>query len=116
MKKYAKEKRKERNDELREYISKVCTVKHVIKKIEKLEDLAGEEMTSLEFQRLGKAIDTRLKLVNKYLGDDKQLDIDMNATVTHENATPEELAEKKNIIEERLRASGINPDDLRLTH
>ncbi len=68
--------KKVRQDALREQISKRCTVQQVLKNIEKMEE-QGAAMESTELQALRAATDTRLKLLNKYIPDLKQSDIEL---------------------------------------
>ncbi len=68
--------KKVRQDALREQISKRCTVQQVLKNIEKMEE-QGASMESTELQALRAATDTRLKLLNKYIPDLKQSDIEL---------------------------------------
>ena len=77
-----------RQDSLRELLSKQKHVEQVVKNIKKIEDLAikrGEDgevdykeyqYSQYEVQRLAKATELRLKLVNKYLPDLKAIDIE----------------------------------------
>ena len=60
-----------RKEALREQLSKQKHVEQVIENIERIEDLSGEQLDDLDIRRLSKAIDARLKLINKYLPDDK---------------------------------------------
>lgn len=63
-----------RRDELRRYISEQGKVHHIFDTIGKLEDLKNP-LEPVEVQRLGKAIDSRLKLLNKYLPDIKAVEV-----------------------------------------
>ena len=63
--------RAERRASLRELLSKQGHLQHINELLEDLQDL-DEEMDSVKVQRLSKVIDTKLKLINKYLADDKE--------------------------------------------
>ncbi|MBL4664254.1 MAG: hypothetical protein JKY22_12050 [Flavobacteriaceae bacterium] len=74
--------RQMRRDALREQLSNQKHVEHVIVLLDKLRDL-DEELDNLEITRLSKVIDTKLKLINKYLPDDKEpSDLNLIAQVT----------------------------------
>ena len=79
----AAKQRKMRQDSLREMLSKKCSVEQVLKNIKKMEE-QGISMESVELQALRAATDTRLKLINKYMPDLKQTDIEL----TGENGGP----------------------------
>ena len=70
----AQQKRKIRQDALREQLTEQKHVQHVVENIQKLEE-PGVELDSVEVQRLRAAIDSRLKLVNKYLPDLKSVEL-----------------------------------------
>ena len=72
----AAKQRKLRQDALREVLSKQKHVEQVIVNIKKMEE-QGASMYPTELQALRAATDTRLKLVNKYLPDLKQTDIEL---------------------------------------
>lgn len=72
----AAKQRKLRQDGLREVLSKQKHVEQVIVNIKKMEE-QGASMDPTELQALRAATDTRLKLVNKYLPDLKQTDIEL---------------------------------------
>lgn len=63
--------RQERRDSLRELLSHQKHEEHVIDNLKKLERL-DEELDSVAVSRLSKAIDTRMKLIAKYLPDDRE--------------------------------------------
>ena len=65
-----------RRQALREQLEGQGHVQHVNELLKQLEDL-NTEMESVEYQRLAKVIDTKLKLIAKYLPDDKEM-IDLN--------------------------------------
>ena len=66
-----------RQDELREYLSKNCTVKHIIESIRKIDNL---DETAESFQNNLKkhqvANDQRIRLLAKYLPDLKQVELE----------------------------------------
>ena len=62
----AQQNKKIRQDSLREQLSGQGHVQHVVDSIQKLEQL-DEELDSTQVQRIRAAIDSRLKLVDKYL-------------------------------------------------
>jgi len=66
--------RQERQEALREMLSKKCTVQHVIENIKKMEE-QGPEMEAQELTALKYATETRLKLISKYLPDLKSQEI-----------------------------------------
>lgn len=61
-------------EELKLYLSERGKLDYIIENIEKLEDLTLE-LDGLSVQRMGKAIDSRLKLLNKYLPDEKSVEL-----------------------------------------
>ena len=63
--------RQERRDSLRELLRQQKHEEHVVELLGKIESLSNE-LSSLDVQRLSKAIDTRMKLLAKYLPDDKE--------------------------------------------
>ncbi len=63
-----------RQDALREQLSKQKHLEHVIELCTKLQDL-DTEISALDRQRLKDVIDTKLKLVAKYLPDIKAVEI-----------------------------------------
>lgn len=64
----AQQNRSIRQEALREQLSKQKLVEKVTDSIEKLDKL-DEDLDSVKVQRLKAAIDSRLKLINKYLPD-----------------------------------------------
>ena len=72
----AAKQRKMRQESLREQISKRCTFQQVIKNTEKMEK-EGAQMSPQELQAIKYATDVRLKLLNKYIPDLKQTDIEI---------------------------------------
>jgi len=66
--------RAERQEDLRELLSTQGHLQHVIKICDELNDLAIP-LEVIEFNRKSKVIDTKLKLVNKYLPDIKNIEI-----------------------------------------
>jgi len=63
--------RQARRDSLRELLSTQGHEQHVLVLLGKLEDLSAE-LDSVEYQRIKAVIDTKMKLINKYLPDDKE--------------------------------------------
>lgn len=60
----------ERIEQYRAYLSEKCRLEHVIDNIEKMESLTLEDKA---FQMLAKANEQRLKLINKYCPDIKDV-------------------------------------------
>ena len=60
----------ERIEQYRTYLSEKCRLEHVINNIEKMESFTLEDK---EFQQLAKANEQRLKLINKYCPDIKDV-------------------------------------------
>jgi hypothetical protein len=74
--------RQMRRDALREQLSAQGHVQHVIDLLDKLQDL-DQDLDSLKIARISKTIDTKLKLIAKYLPDDKEpSDLNLVAQVT----------------------------------
>lgn len=72
--------RKVRQEALRDQLSAQGHVQHVIDIVEEVNDLA-KPMENIELQRKKVVIDTKLKLINKYLPDVKQQEIIDNTEV-----------------------------------
>ena len=71
-----------RRDALREQLSNQGHAQHVIVLLDKLQDL-DQDLDSLAITRLSKVIDTKLKLIAKYLPDDKEpSDLNVMAQIT----------------------------------
>ena len=66
--------KKIRQEALREQLSSQGHVQHVVDSINKLEQL-DDELDSTEVQRIRAAIDSRLKLVDKYLPSLKSIEL-----------------------------------------
>jgi hypothetical protein len=66
--------RAERQEDLRELLSSQGHLQHVIKICGELDDLAIE-LSQSDITRKSKVIDTKLKLINKYLPDLKNTEI-----------------------------------------
>jgi len=77
----AMENRAIRQEALREQLSKQKHVEHVIEIAEKLTE-PTIELDALMISRYKIVIDTKLKLLNKYLPDLKSVDIDMDANLS----------------------------------
>ena len=63
--------RQERRDSLRELLRAQGHEQHILELLEQLRNL-DEDLDNVKVQRLSKVIDTKLKLINKYLPDDKE--------------------------------------------
>jgi len=72
--------RRVRQEALREQLSKQGHLQHVVENLKKIED-NEQILDSLMIQRLKIANETRLKLLNKYLPDLKQVEAEINADV-----------------------------------
>lgn len=68
----AQSNRRIRQQALREQLAAQKHVEKVVDSIDKLQNL-DDELDAVEVQRLRAAIDSRLKLVNKYLPDQKEV-------------------------------------------
>ena len=66
--------KKVRQEALRDQLSAQGHVQHVVDSIDKLEQL-DEELDSTQVQRIRAAIDSRLKLVDKYLPSLKSVEL-----------------------------------------
>ncbi len=74
--------RQERRDSLRELLSMQGHEQHVVDLLGKLTNL-DNPLDSIEVTRISKAIDTKLKIINKFLPDDKEpSDLNLIAQVT----------------------------------
>ena len=93
-----------RRDELRRYISEQGKVHYIFDTIGKLEDLTNP-LEPVEVQRLGKAIDSRLKLLNKYLPDVKAVE------VTGENGGPMTTVQMSAEDYKKAREQMLDEDD-----
>ena len=121
--------RQDRQESLRELLSNQGHIQHVLDlagKIEKIgEELEGgkkylegkkteEDLNGLDVQRLTVSvnakkavIDTKMRIVNKYLGDVK--------TVEHSGEVTQTVIDDRNKLEDMLRDKGIDPEAIR-TH
>jgi len=63
--------RQERRDSLRELLRAQGHEQHVLELLEQLRNL-DQELDSIKVQRLSKVIDTKMKIIAKYLPDDKE--------------------------------------------
>lgn len=69
--------RRIRQEELREYLSKNCTVKHIIESIRKIQDLDEEsEFFQNKLKKIQVANDQRIKMLGKYLPDLKAVELE----------------------------------------
>lgn len=66
--------RKIRQDSLREFLSKKCTVEQLVDNVNKIEQLEAD-LTQEEVNRLKIATDFRVKLLSKYLPDLKSIEM-----------------------------------------
>jgi phage FluMu protein Com len=66
--------REERQEDLRELLTTQGHLQHVVKICEELNDLTAP-MEALDVTRKSKVIETKLKLINKYLPDLKNVEI-----------------------------------------
>lgn len=80
--------RQKRQEELRESLAAGGHIQHVIDLASKIED-EYKELESTELQALKVVIDTKLKLVNKYLPDVKQVEMSVDAKLSHEQMLDE---------------------------
>ncbi len=85
--------RKIRRDELRLYLSRKGLLNKVIDIAQKMGDMR-RKMPKDKFDRLKAAADINLKLINKYLGDDKTLEM-LNDEENPLVIQPIQYAEKK---------------------
>lgn len=68
-----------RQDALRQWLSEKCTAQHLVNNIHKIEELDPESETfTNELSKLKTANEQRLKVMNKYIPDLKQAEVDMN--------------------------------------
>jgi len=67
--------RRIRQEALREQLAEQCRLQHIIDGINKLEDEAVE-LDAVMANRIKSGIDSRMKLMNKYLPDLKSVDIE----------------------------------------
>jgi hypothetical protein len=124
----AKQIRDARQESLRELLSNQGHLQHVIDLAKKIEaigetlekgvsvDSEGKQkdIGGLDVQRLAIAIkakkdviDTKMKLINKYLGDVK--------SVEHSGEVTQTVINDRNLLEDMLREKGIDPERIR-TH
>ena len=78
----AQKHRQDRRDSLRELLSVQGHEQHVVDLMAKLSDL-NTQLESTEVARLSKVIDTKMKIINKFLPDDKEpADLNISASIT----------------------------------
>lgn len=70
----ANQRREINREELKRFLSERGKVDYIFDCVEKLEDLSNP-MEGVEVQRVSKAIDARLRLLNKYLPDEKAVEL-----------------------------------------
>lgn len=78
--------RKAKQEALRDYLEGRGLIQHIFELLEKIED----ESTDVDANKLARyktGIDTRLKLVNKYLPDLRQTDVDLGIQEDNPMAT-----------------------------
>ena len=109
--------RKVKQEGLRELLSKQKHIEHVIDLAGQIEKVASnleddQLLTSDDVKRLkasmdGKrmVIETKMKLVNKYLGDVK--------SVEHSGEVKQTVIDDRNVLETMLRDKGIDPENIR---
>jgi len=70
----ANQNREIKREEIKRYLAERGRVSYVFDIVEKLEDLSVP-LDNGDITRLGKAIDSRLRLLNKYLPDEKSVEL-----------------------------------------
>ncbi|MHC1629219.1 MAG: hypothetical protein ACXQTI_10405, partial [Candidatus Nezhaarchaeales archaeon] len=104
----------------RDQLSAQGHVQHVIELATQIEKVSNELLdyakTPLESSELAQTkvsidakkvvIDTKMKLIGKYLGDMKSIE--------HSGEVKQVVIEDKNVLEEMLRAEGIDPEVIKL--
>ena len=108
-----------RKENIREQISNQGHIQHVIELARQIEDasnLVADSNTILEdidIKRFNAStnakkivIDTKLRLISKYLPDVK--------SVEHSGEVKQVVINDKNQLEEMLKAKGVDPDSIRL--
>lgn len=68
-----------RQEQLRDYLANRGLLNKVIESVKEIES-AGYSIDKDELQARKLVIDTNMKLINKYLGDEKYIEVDMNVT------------------------------------
>ena len=72
----AQENRAMRQDSLREWLSKKCTAQHLVDNLEKIEALDPDsEVFTNSLSKFKVANEQRLKIMNKYLPDVRQVEL-----------------------------------------
>ena len=95
----AQQNRQIRQDEMRRAIAEKARADHILIGVYRLENEANE-MTAQEISALGKALDIRMKLLNKYLPDLKSIEVTKEET--HETLTID-VHEYRRIREDMLK-------------
>jgi hypothetical protein len=118
MSKIAKKIKQERQESLRELLSSQGHLQHVIDLATQIEDTSNELQKSVgmedsDLKRLNYSvnakkavIDTKLKIINKYLGDVKSIE--------HSGEVTQTVINDRNVLEEMLIEKGIDPKSLTL--
>lgn len=73
-----------RQEQFRDYLSKRGLLNKVIENVEEIEK-ARYCIDKDELQARKLVIDTNMRLINKYLGDEKHIEVDMNVTEGQES-------------------------------
>jgi len=100
----ADENREIKREELKRYLQERGRLSYVFDNLEKLEDL-HTEMDNVEVSRIKSATDTRVKLLNKYLPDLKQVEIDDSEKPNYSDLSDEELSLKIKELQNVVAAS-----------
>ena len=66
--------RRIRQEAHRDFLSKKCTIEQVLERIRKIEDF-DKELDTVQVNRIRIGIESRLKLINKYLPDTKSIEV-----------------------------------------
>jgi|TARA_R110001632_G_scaffold105782_6_gene215343 hypothetical protein len=98
----ANENKRIRQEALREQLSNGKHVEHVIEMVDKISRLE-DELDAGQVNRLKIASDLKMRLINKYLPDLKQSEVELQGGITAVDKTRAEL-------EARLRAAGLDPE------
>jgi len=91
-----------RQEALRDQLSNQKHVEHVVDIIDKLLD-ADNELDPTQVNRLKIAMEGKFKLINKYLADIKQMDVDVQADVNHNNLPDLSDEDKQHLAEIRRK-------------
>ena len=100
----ANENREIKREELKRYLQERGKLQYVFDNLEKLENLKTQ-MDNVEVSRIKAATDTRVKLLNKYLPDLKQVEIDDSEKPNYSDLSDEELSIKIKELQNVVAAS-----------